>query len=218
MGRGGGGKEHWDSVYDKKGPENVSWFRPHLERSLVFLDQAGLGPEAGIIDVGAGASTFVDDVLRRGYRNVTVLDLSDAALDAARQRLGAAAGVRWLCADVTTADLPERAYDFWHDRAVFHFLRDAESRVRYVANVRKSVRPGGHIVVATFGSQGPEKCSGLEVLRYTPESLHAEFGKEFSRVGDAAEVHVTPWGTEQEFIYCYCRIPDGPKAPPEGQG
>jgi SAM-dependent methyltransferase len=200
-------KDHWDAVYEKKGPERVSWFRSHLEQSLLFLDRANLPLDAAIIDVGGGASTFVDDVLDRGYRDVTILDISAAALDVAHHRLGPrSSAVHWICGDVTEVRLPERAFDFWHDRAVFHFLSDPEDRARYVENVRRSVRPGGHVLVATFGPHGPEQCSGLEVVRYTPESLHSEFGDDFSKVGDATELHVTPSGTEQEFIYCYCRI------------
>lgn len=201
-------REHWEKVYASKGPNDVSWFRPHLDRSLAFLEAARVGRGAAVIDVGGGASTFVDDLLDRGYENVTVLDLSQTALDAARVRLGdRASRVRWICADVTNAPLEAAAYDFWHDRAVFHFLRDRAARERYVAAVRRSVKPGGHVVVATFGPHGPEKCSGLEVMRYSAEELHAEFGSEFSRLADATEQHVTPWGTEQEFIYCYCRVP-----------
>ncbi len=203
-----GDESHWEGVYARKAPDRVSWFRPHLDRSLHFLDVAGIAPTAGVIDVGGGASTFVDDLLDRGYSNVTVLDLSEAALAAARARLGGrAVAVRWIRADVTRADLPARAYDFWHDRAVFHFLKDPEARHRYVDTVRRSLRPGGHIVVATFGPRGPETCSGLEVLRFTPDALHAEFGDGFVKLEDATEIHETPGGTEQEFVYCYCRLP-----------
>jgi SAM-dependent methyltransferase len=201
-------REHWDGVYGSKTPEEVSWFRPHLERSIAFLEGARVGPRAAIIDVGGGASTFVDDLLDRGYENVTVLDLSEAALQAARSRLGhRASAVRWLCANVTEAALEPAAYDFWHDRAVFHFLRDPAARGRYVANVRRALKPGGHVVVATFGPHGPEKCSGLEVMRYSPEELHAAFGSDFARLASATEHHRTPRGTEQEFVYCYCRMP-----------
>jgi SAM-dependent methyltransferase len=202
------GRGHWDQVYSTKGSERVSWFRPHLDRSLAFLEAARLERSAGVIDVGGGASTFVDDLLDRGYRNVTVLDLSQAALDTARSRLGKrSADLHWICADITESRLPENAYEFWHDRAVFHFLLDADARARYVDAVRRSLKPGGHIVVATFGPHGPEKCSGLDVLRFTPDALHAEFGPEFSKLEDTTETHVTPWGTEQEFVYCYCRLP-----------
>ena len=200
-------KQHWESVYRQKGPAEVSWYRPHLERSLRYLDDARLPPDAAIIDVGGGASTFVDDVLGRGFRHVTVLDLSEKALAAARERLGARAQeIRWLCADVTAVELPEHAFDFWHDRAVFHFLGEPEARARYVENVKRSVRPGGHVLVATFGPRGPLQCSGLDVVRYSPDSLHDEFGRDFTKVGEATEMHVTPRGTEQEFIYCYCRL------------
>jgi len=186
----------------------VSWYRPHLDRSLSFLEAANVGSTARVIDVGGGASTLVDDLLDRGYTDVTVLDLSETALGAARARLGERASkVQWICADVLEAQLPAAAYDFWHDRAVFHFLRDPLARERYVAAVRKSLKPGGHVVVATFGPHGPEKCSGLEVMRFTPEALHAEFGGAFARIADATELHTTPWGTEQEFVYCYCRLP-----------
>ena len=205
-----GGREHWDRVYASKGERDVSWYTPHLERSLAFLETAHAGRTARIIDVGGGASTLVDDLLDRGYENLTVLDVSQTALDAARRRLGARSSrVRWICADVLDAPLPEAAYDFWHDRAVFHFLRDPSARERYVAAVRRSLRPGGHIVVATFGPHGPEKCSGLDVMRYSAEALHDEFGPGFSRLASAAETHLTPRGTEQEFIYCFCRMLPG---------
>lgn len=200
-------REHWDAVYGTKSPDQVSWFTPHLERSLAFLEAAKIDRHAAIIDVGGGASTLADDLVARGYENLTVLDVSEAALDAARARLGvSAARVQWVCGDIMEVALPFAAYDFWHDRAVFHFLRDPAARARYVAAVRRSVKPGGHVVAATFGPHGPEKCSGLEVMRYTPETLHAEFGADFARLASDTEIHQTPWGSEQEFIYCYCRL------------
>lgn len=202
-------KQHWDSVYTTKRPDGVSWYRPHLEQSLGFIELAKLPLDAPIIDVGGGASTFVDDLVDRGHSRVTVLDLAAASLEAARARLGErASGVEWICADILAADLPEHACAFWHDRAVFHFLTDPAARARYVDVVRRTLRPGGHIVVATFGPHGPEKCSGLEVARFTPEGIHSEFGSRFSKVGDATELHQTPWGSDQEFVYCYCRLPE----------
>jgi len=199
--------QHWEALYGRKKPDEVSWYRAHLERSLAFVDRAGLDPDAGVIDVGGGASTLVDDLLSRGHTNLTVLDLSAHAIDAAQQRLGGKAnGVKWIVGDVTQVQLPAHAYDFWHDRAVFHFLREPAERQRYVAAVRRALRPGGHIVVATFGPQGPEQCSGLEVMRYSGDALHGEFGAEFRQVDSVIESHSTPGGKEQQFVYCYCRI------------
>ena len=200
-------KEHWERVYEAKSPDAVSWYRPHLERSISMLEATGLGKDAEILDVGGGASTFVDDLLERGWRHVTVLDLSTAALDRAAERLGERAHeVTWIAGDITTVELPEARYDFWHDRAVFHFLTADDARRRYVAAVRRALRPGGHLVVATFGPHGPDRCSGLEVARYDPAALHAEFGGGFEKVSSATESHLTPWGAEQEFVYCYCRL------------
>lgn len=202
-------REHWEAVYEKKDPDQVSWYRPHLDHSLKFIEEAHLERDAAIIDVGGGASTLVDDLLARGYTNVTVLDISPAAIDAAKARLGKRASeVHWLTADITQAELPSGAYDFWHDRAVFHFLRDGEDRLQYVAAVKRSVKPGAHVLVATFGPEGPVRCSGLDVVRYDHDGLHAEFGASFQKVGTSTEVHETPWGAEQQFVYCYCRLRD----------
>jgi SAM-dependent methyltransferase len=202
-----GSREHWNTVYATKAPDQVSWYQAHLNRSLEFLHAANVDRSSGIIDIGGGASTFVDDVLDRGFTNVTVLDVSEAALQIARTRLGNRASlVKWICGDVSQVRLPEHAYEFWHDRAVFHFLCDPQTRARYVDAARRSLRRGGHIVVATFGPHGPNKCSGLEVARFTPDALHAEFGRSFVREDAAIESHRTPWGAEQEFVYCCCRL------------
>ena len=200
-------KQHWEDVYGRKTSGEVSWYRPHLERSLRFVEEARIPKDAAVIDVGGGTSTLVDDLLDRGYSKLTVLDISKKAIISAKDRLGPrAACVTWIEADITSVNLPEHGYDFWHDRAVFHFLIDTAARGRYVAAVRHAVKPGGHIVVATFGPSGPERCSGLEVMRYRPEEIHAEFGHTFLKVGSSSEVHKTPWGQEQEFVYCYCRM------------
>lgn len=199
---------HWESVYAKKAEDQVSWYRPHLERSLRFIESARLPTDAAIVDVGGGPSTLVDDLLARGYENITVIDLSPTAIARARERLGPrAAKVAWRIGDVTTMKLPEHRFDFWHDRAVFHFLTDPAARERYVAAVRQALKSNGHIVVATFGPHGPEKCSGLPVMRYSAEAIHDQFGAQFRKVGSESESHVTPWGSEQEFVYCYCRLP-----------
>lgn len=201
------GSEHWEGVYTRKKVDQVSWFRPHLDQSLAHLERAALPKHASIIDVGGGASTLVDDLLDRGYANLTVVDLSARALELSRQRLGPrAADVQWLVGDVTQLELPAQAFDFWHDRAVFHFLREPEQRRRYVELVRHALKPGGHIVVATFGPNGPERCSDLDVCRYSADGIHAEFGGEFRKVGELLERHQTPSGKEQEFVYCYCRL------------
>jgi SAM-dependent methyltransferase len=202
-------REHWDSVYERKGPSEVSWYRPHLERSLGFIETSGVGHDARIIDVGGGASTLVDDLIDRGYRKVTVLDISPRALQSAKVRLGSrAAAVRWLEADVLADALPcdGDAFDFWHDRAVFHFLRSESHRRRYVERVRSSVKVGGYVLIATFGPAGPDRCSGLDVVRYDADQLHAEFGASFQKVGSAIETHSTPGGATQQFAYCCCRV------------
>lgn len=198
-------RAHWDTVYSTKAPDKVSWFRPHLEISLDLIEHAAADRSASIIDVGGGESTLVDDLLARGYRNITVLDVSKTALDVTRKRLGSAArNLKWLVADITEADVLPGCYDVWHDRAVFHFLTEAEQRLAYVQNVIRSVKRGGHVIVSTFGPEGPAKCSGLDVLRYDAESLHDQFGTHFRLVEHSTELHETPSGTAQQFLYCYC--------------
>jgi SAM-dependent methyltransferase len=200
-------KSHWEKVYTTKAPDAVSWYREHLERSLALIEHAAVAPSASIIDVGGGQSTLVDDLLLRGYTNITVLDISQAAIDATKSRLGPAAEqVHWLVGDITNIELEPRAYDVWHDRAVFHFLTAPEQRTAYVRQVARSVRPGGHVIVSAFGPEGPTKCSGLEVMRYDAESLHQEFGGRFRLVESSTELHRTPFETTQQFLYCYCRI------------
>jgi SAM-dependent methyltransferase len=198
---------HWERVYATKKPSEVSWYRPHLDISLGLIASATRNERARIIDVGGGESTLVDDLLARGYRKVTVLDISATALDVARQRLAARGErVHWLCGDVTTLPLEAKAYDVWHDRAVFHFLTDADERERYVRQVLRAVKPGGHVIVATFGPDGPTRCSGLDVVRYDYASLHGEFGARFELVDHVTEAHETPFGTIQQFLYCYCHV------------
>jgi SAM-dependent methyltransferase len=202
-----GEEEHWESVYGRKAPDQVSWYRRHLDRSLAFIEGARLTREAPIIDVGGGTSTLVDDLLERGYANVTVLDISAAAIASAKARLGAkAADVTWIVADITSVALPTGRYAFWHDRAVFHFLVAETDRRRYVATARAAVKPGGHVLVATFGPNGPERCSGLDVVRYSADELRAEFGSDFVKTASARELHTTPWAVEQEFVYCLFKL------------
>jgi len=201
-------KSHWEKVYRTKRPNEVSWYRPHLEISLKLIEDATPNRNAQIIDVGGGESTLVDDLLVREYRNVYILDVSSMALEVAKERLGASANqVTWLCADVTTFGFSRHQFDVWNDRAVFHFLTDSRDRVAYVRQVANAVKPGGHAIVATFGPEGPTHCSGLDVVRYGPESLHDEFGTSFRLVKHLTELHKTPAGLIQQFTYCYCLIP-----------
>jgi len=200
-------KTHWEKVYTDQSPEAVSWYCPHLETSLALIERVADERQTSIIDVGGGESTLVDDLLVRGYKNITVLDVSQIAIDLAKKRLGSAAEqVRWVVADITEIELEPRAYDLWHDRAVFHFLTARERRSAYVRQVARSVKPGGHVIVSTFGPEGPTKCSGLEVMRYEGESLHREFGARFRLIESSTELHHTPFGTTQQFLYCYCQI------------
>ncbi len=199
-------KQHWEQVYATKSSDSVSWFQEHADQSLRLIHNTGLGTNTAIIDVGGGASNLVDDLVAEGYTDLTVLDLSSAALGVAKQRLGKQAdAVHWMEGDITRAEFPKHRFDIWHDRAVFHFLTDPTDRHAYVERVMQAVRPGGHVIVATFAADGPEKCSGLPVMRYQPEGLHAEFGDAFLLVSHKKELHHTPFGTDQQFVYCYCR-------------
>jgi 2-polyprenyl-3-methyl-5-hydroxy-6-metoxy-1,4-benzoquinol methylase len=200
-------KAHWENVYQSKAMDEVSWFRPHLDVSLRLIEDAAPDRASAVIDVGGGESTLVDDLVARSYRDVTVLDISQVAIDVAKIRLGQPAGsVNWITGDITTVGLAPARYDLWHDRAVFHFLTNEEDRAAYVRQVARAVRPGGHVIVATFGLEGPEKCSGLDVVRYGPASLHGQFGPKFRLLDSVTELHETPWGTPQQFMYCFCRV------------
>lgn len=200
-------KSHWDHIYRNKLSTQLSWYQPHALRSLDLIRRVNPPPDGAIIDVGAGASTLVDDLLDAGYHDLTVLDLSATALAEVRTRLGTQADrVRWIEGDILEAPLPEAAYAVWHDRAVFHFLTAPADRARYVAQVRRAVQSGGFVLVASFADDGPSHCSGLEVDRYSPEALHAEFGAPFRLMASEREEHVTPRGVRQAFSYCLCRM------------
>lgn len=199
-------KTHWENIYRTRNARQLSWYQEHPELSIRFIKETGVGKSAQIIDVGGGSSTLVDDLLAAGFQNVTVLDISGAALRRVQDRLGELGStVSWVEADITQADLPPNFYDVWHDRAVFHFLTKADDRRRYVQAVKRAVKTGGHVIVASFGPGGPERCSGLEVVRYSPEAMHDEFGADFELVDSTTETHHTPFGTDQQFTYCYCR-------------
>jgi len=200
-------RDHWESVYRDKGATEVSWYQAEAKVSLDLIRCVAPDSDAPILDVGGGASTLVDGLLGAGYRRVTVLDLSGAALAVAQQRIGErAAAVTWVESDVLTALLPAAGFAVWHDRAVFHFLTDAGDRARYVARVREAVQPGGYVIVASFAPEGPTRCSGLEVVRYSPETMHAQFGERFRLLDTVREDHHTPSGVTQAFLYCLCRV------------
>lgn len=200
-------RTHWEKIYSTKAPDQVSWYRPHLQTSIALIERSANDCSAAIIDVGGRESTLVDDLLARGFQNVTALDVSEVAIKQAKTRLGQAAErVHWLVADITQVELEPRAYDVWHDRAVFHFLADSQQRAAYVRQAARSVKPGGHVIVSTFGPEGPTKCSGLDVVRYDADSLHHEFGTRFRLVESSKELHRTPFGATQQFLYCLCKV------------
>jgi SAM-dependent methyltransferase len=195
-------REHWDSVYASKAVTSLSWYEPHAERSLELIRSAGVEPADPIVDVGGGASFLVDDLLDAGYRDLAVLDISATVLEKLRERLGVKASrVTLLHRDVTAFEA-ERRYTLWHDRAVFHFLVERADRERYLHALRRALRPDGHLVIATFGPSGPERCSGLATRRYDQEALAAELGPDFKLMESSLSVHRTPWNAPQQFLYC----------------
>ena len=200
-------QEHWERIYSTKAPDQVSWYSPHLTLSLELIERTSVPRTAAIIDVGGGESTLVDDLLARGYENISVLDISQTAIDANGKRLGKdAERVHWIAGDITKLELETGLFDVWHDRAVFHFLTAPSGREAYVRQVTRAVKPGGHVIIGTFGPEGPTRCSGLDVVRYDADSLHDEFGQRFRLLESSKHLHHTPFGTTQQFLYCYCRL------------
>jgi ubiquinone/menaquinone biosynthesis C-methylase UbiE len=195
-------RKHWGDVYANKSPTEVSWYQARLTVSLELIKLAGITRYSRILDVGGGASTLVDDLLQEGFQDITVLDIAAAALERAQERLGERAKrVNWIAGDVTQAELPP-LYDLWHDRAVFHFLTSSSDRRAYLAAIERALAPGGHLIIATFALTGPPRCSGLEVVRYSPSSLWEAVGEQYALVHYVEETHVTPRGAKQDFIYC----------------
>ena len=194
-------KIHWETVYQEKSETQVSWFQESPALSLELISALAPAPEASIIDVGGGASRLVDELVMRGYGDVTVLDLSQAALQAAQARLCAKAhGVEWIAADAMHWR-PQRTYDLWHDRAAFHFLTSPDDRARYIQRLTEALSPGGHAIIATFALDGPDRCSRLPVVRYDAAALGAELGEVFSLIDTRAHAHSTPWGSIQRFQF-----------------
>ena len=192
-------KLHWQSIYSTKKPGETSWFQPKPIVSLRLIENTGMS--AGeIIDVGSGASMLVDDLLKKNFK-VTVLDISEKALEASKTRLGEASkNVEWIISDIREAKLG--SFDIWHDRALFHFLVDSEDRKKYIDLMKASLNPNGQAIIATFDLTGPEKCSGLPIIRYSSESLQRELGQNFELVESVKEAHSTPSGNVQNFVYC----------------
>ena len=201
-------KEHWNAVFTSRREEDVSWFEALPAVSIRLLEAAGLNEDTCVIDVGAGDSHLVDYLVAQGLHCLAVLDISGAALQRARERLGAAAAAPiWIEADVT-GEWTVKTMDIWHDRAVFHFLTDPDDRAAYRAHLLQTLTPGGAAIVATFAPDGPEKCSGLPVVRYSPETLSSELGAAFELMESVPHVHMTPRGTTQSFQYSrFRRLP-----------
>jgi trans-aconitate methyltransferase len=196
---------HWQNVYLNKGEQQVSWTQFDPQPSLGLIEKYSDGRNASIIDIGGGAARLVDALLAHGFAEITVLDLSEAALHSAKTRLGGrGALVRWVAADAT-AWQPQHPFDIWHDRAAFHFLVDAGDREAYVDRLHSGVKPGGHAIIATFAPDGPEKCSGLPVQRYDAEALSKTVGRAFALVEHQPHHHLTPWGAEQSFQFSVLR-------------
>lgn len=195
--------EHWEEIYSTKSSKQVGWYTPHLETSIKWITELNLTTEDPVIDVGGGVSTLVDDLLVAGHKKLTVLDLSESAISLTRKRLGAlSSSITWLQGDVTQIELPPQYFKLWHDRAVFHFLIDPEQQQRYKDVLLKALKVDGHLIIGTFDLEAPPQCSGLPVQRYTSEILCNTFGKEFQLKRHQHEVHRTPSGVEQTYVYC----------------
>lgn len=196
-------KQHWQQVYSTKPTDQVGWYAPHLTTSVRWITDLNLDPDDPIIDIGGGASTLVDDLLDKGYRDISVLDLSDRALSVVRERLATRASqVSWLLGDVTEVELPASHFKLWHDRAVFHFLVAPEQQTKYRDKLLQALTPGGHFIIGVFELEAPPQCSGLPVQRYSVDKLNAIFGTEFNLKYHQKEIHKTPSGVEQKYLYC----------------
>lgn len=199
-------QEHWQTLYSEKSDRETSWYQQNAAMSLHLIQASGIAKDAAVIDVGAGTSVLVDDLLRNGYSDITVCDISRAALDRVRTRLeNTAPNVRYICGNVLDVPLAENHYRLWHDRAVFHFLTNQAERETYIRRLGASVKPGGYAVIATFAEDGPTRCSGLPVVRYSADELAEAIGPHFSALACARQLHITPSGKEQSFVYCLFR-------------
>jgi SAM-dependent methyltransferase len=195
-------KKHWERVYKKTSPGEVGWYQAYPAMSLKLIEATGVDVDGRIIDVGGGTSKLTGILLDQGYEKLTVLDIAGRSIEKAKLELGEKSKrIAWIETDITHFHFTEN-FDIWHDRAVFHFLADAADRKKYVDLVNQALKPGGHLIISTFGENAPPKCSGLKVVRYRPETLHNEFGNNFELIESFDEVHTTPSGVQQQFIYC----------------
>jgi len=198
-----GEAEHWEQIYASRSCRQVGWYAPHLDTSIKWIAELDLAAEDPIIDVGGGASTLVDDLLLAGHKNLTVLELSENAIAVSRERLGAKSdSITWLQQDVTQSELPSRHFNLWHDRAVFHFLTDPQQQQRYKDALLAALKVDGHFIIGVFDLEAPPQCSGLPVQRYSAEMLCSRFAKEFRLKRHHHEIHRTPSGLEQSYVYC----------------
>jgi SAM-dependent methyltransferase len=198
-------KQHWENVFTTKAEDEVSWFQPYPKTSMEFIELFNLPLSANIIDIGGGDSYFVDALLDKGYQNVNVLDISANAIDRAKQRLGKRANrVKWIVSDITEFE-PTVQYDFWHDRAAFHFLTSEEKIYKYVSIAEEAIKKNGHLILGTFSENGPKKCSGLDIKQYSEASMSARFEIAFDRIKCIQEDHTTPFNTVQNFLFCSFR-------------
>ncbi len=195
-------KNHWEYIYTSKTEKEVSWFQEYPKTSIEFLELFNLPLTANIIDIGGGDSHFVDALLTKGYKNIWVLDISGSAIERAKQRLGAKSSlVNWIVTDVTEFEPPVK-FNFWHDRAAFHFLINDDAINKYVDIAENGISDQGYLVLGTFSENGPEKCSGLQIKQYNEASMSARFEVAFNRIKCITEDHITPFNTVQNFLFC----------------
>lgn len=195
-------KKHWENIYQTKELKEVSWFQPTPETSLSFFKEFDVPRNAKVIDIGGGDSFLVDHLLDLGYQDITVLDISSAAINRAKQRLGELAdNVKWIVSDATIFQ-PAETYDFWHDRAAFHFLTDEQEVSSYLDTAAKSINPSGTLVIGTFSEQGPQKCSGIEIKQYSEKTMTKRLKHHFEKIKCITVDHKTPFDTVQNFVFC----------------
>lgn len=201
-------KSHWDKIYSSKNKDEMSWTQSSFFHSREFIKKTGLKKDAKIIDVGSGISVFPRELLAEKFCHLTVMDISAEALARSKKQLGPLSNeVIWIEGDITSAVLPFNEFDLWHDRAVFHFLKEPQKRDHYVTQARRALKPGGFLILATFGIEGPQKCSGLEIVRYTAATLQEVWGQGFQLKESKVDTHFTPWNTSQQFLYCLFQKP-----------